>query len=202
MRLVFGTASLVALNSGFGLSASGLHEPANLLPSLGGAAVPDLTDHLGALIEFTAQLVAPGENLTHLGLHFIDLRLAVEGAAATPLKAVVSGNLGKPPELNPKGDRVSASLAYSGSGDATSWLRLTAHKAYAIAEQFASREKGTTLIAVGTLESYVYNNKPNVQLVLDAFEQVALGSGYKPPVSLASSFSDADAAPAHAFEEA
>jgi hypothetical protein len=202
MRLVFGTAPLVALTSGFGLDAPGLHEPAPLLPSLGGAAVPDLTDHLGALIDFTAQLVAPAENITHLGLHFIDLRLASEGAAAVPLRAVVSGNLGKPPELNPKGDRVSASLAYAGSGDTTSWLRLTAHKAYAIADQFAAREKGATLLAVGTLESYLYNGKPNVQLVLDAFEQVSFGGGYKPPVSLASSFSEADAAPAHAFEEA
>lgn len=202
MRLVFGTAPLVTLTNGFGLSAPGLHEPALLLPSLGNAPVPDLTSHLGALIEFTAQLVAPAENITHLGLHFIDLRLAPEGSSATPLKAVVSGNLGKAPEINPKGDRVSASLAYAGSGDNTSWLRLTAHKAYAIADQFAAREKGVTLLAVGTLESYVYNEKPNVQLVLDAFEQVAFGSGYKPPVSLASSFTEADAAPAHAFEEA
>jgi hypothetical protein len=206
MRLVFGRGTLVTTPLGFGLEVPRLHVPALILPSLAGASVPDLTSHLGQIIGITGQLSAPGDNISGLSIHFNDITSSTQEAAPQPLCGVVSGNLGKAAEENPKGDRVSASLAYhtNRDTDATSWLRITALRASAISGVFEQQEKGTALICVGEYESYLYNKKPNLHLWLTTFEVQSTSSGYKAADSLATSFTAEDCAPSeqHAFEEA
>lgn len=205
MRLVFGRGKLVTAPSGFAIEAPRLHVPALILPSLAGAPVPDLTAYLGQIISVTGQLAAPGENVNSLGFHFNDITASPQDITLLPLCGVISGNLGNQPEINPKGDRISGSLAFhtDRATEKASWLRLSALKASAISTFFADREKGSPLIVVGEFESYVYKDKPNLHLWLTAFE-AQQSAAYKAPESLATSYSEGDCAPteSHAFEEA
>ena len=203
MREVFGDGRIVALKSGgFGIEATGLRTPAQMLPGTNGAPVPDLSQHVGMVIAYTGVLQSPGDNLETLAFHYADLQLPNdEQPAVSPMWAVVSGNLGKAPEANPKGDRLSASIAYDKIGDATSWLRVSAYTYFSISDLFAGLEGGAGLVAYGALESYDYNGKPRVQLALRGLQLLARSAAPKPPTVLGSARSESDIA-AHAFDDA
>lgn len=203
MREVFGDGRLVAIgNVGFGLEAPGLKEPALLLPATNGAPVPDLSAQVGTVISYVGVLAAPTGDLKAAALHCVDLQIPNEEAAPSPMWAVVSGNLGKAPELNPKGDRYTASLAYAKQGDETSWLRITAYSYYSIADLFAGLEAGTGVIVYGAVESYDYNDKPRVQLAMRGLQLLKSSTAAKPPVSLMSARSADDIAEHTGFDTA
>ena len=188
MREVFGDGRVVAHPAGgFGLEAPGLKEPALLLPSTNGTVVPDLTAQIGTVISYVGVLSAPTGDLSSAALHCVDLQLPTTDPAPSPMWAVVSGNLGKAPELNPKKDRYTASLAYHKQGDETSWLRVTAYSYYSIADLFSTLEPGTGLIAYGAIETYTYNDKERLQLALRGMQLLRSGlAAPKPPISLLS----------------
>lgn len=204
MREVFGDGRLVSLPAGgFGLEAPGLKEPAQLLPATDGTAVPDLSAQVGSVISYVGVLSAPAGDLTGAALHCVDLQVPNGDTQPSPMWCVVSGNLGKAPELNPKGDRYTASLAYDKQGDDTSWLRITAYSYFSIADLFAGLEAGTALIAYGALETYDYNGKERAQLAVRGLQLLKSGSGAaKPPVSLLSARSATDIAEHTSFEAA
>lgn len=203
MREVFGDGRIVTLKSGgFGIEAAGLRSPAQMLPSASGAPVPDLSAQVGKVINYTGLLRSGGDNLETLAFHYADLQLPNEDEPAiSPMWAVVSGNLGKAPETNPKGDRLSASIAYDKIGEATSWLRISAYTYFSISDLFAGLEGGSGIVAYGALESYDYNGKPRVQLALRGLQLLVRSAAPKPPTVLGSSRTEADIAP-HAFDEA
>jgi hypothetical protein len=205
MREVFGDARLVTTADGFALEALGLHRPATLIASTAGHAVPDLTDHLGRIVSFVGALEAPGENLEILRIHANELHLApaaAEDPSPSPLWAVISGNLGrdgdtdKAAAYNPKGDRVTASLAYAKNDTRTSWLRISCYAYYAAAPLLAELEAGSAITTYGALESYDYNGKPRLQLALRGFQLSRAGGAARPtPITLMSSRSRDDIAP-------
>jgi hypothetical protein len=196
MREVFGDGRVIQLSAGvFGLEAPGLSTPATMLPSTGGVTVPDLTAHLGAVISYTGTLRSTGDNLEVIAIHCADLQIPPVELQPSPMWAVVSGNLGKTPEANPKGDRLTASLAYDKVGDAGSWLRLTAYTYFSISDLFSKLEAGTGIIAYGSLESYDYNGKPRAQLGLRGYQELPRNSAPKAPTSLMASRSSSDTAP-------
>jgi hypothetical protein len=195
MREVFGDGRVVKHGDGFGLEAPGLSSPALLLPSTSGMPVPDLTAHLGAVISYTGVLQSMGDNLEAIAIHGADLQIPLSELQPSPMWAVISGNLGKPPEINPKGDRYVASVAYDKIGDATSWLRITAYTYFSISDLFCKLEEGKAIIAYGSLESYDYNGKPRAQLGLRGYQELPRSSAPKAPTSLMASRSSSDTAP-------
>lgn len=200
MREVFGDGRLVAHENGFAIEAPGLGTPAPLLASTSGQPVPDLSAVVGQVISFTGVLQSTGENLEQLAIHCADLQIPSTETPVSPVWAVVSGNLGKAPEANPKRDRLTASIAYDKIGDATSWLRVTAYTYFSISDLFSKLEAGSGVICYGALESYDYNGKPRVQLSLRGYQELPRSNAPKPPISLMASRSSADTAP-HAFDE-
>ena len=201
MREVFGDGRLVKVDGGFGIEAVGLNTPALLLPSAAGAPVPDLTAEIGSVLSYTGLLRSSGDNLETISIHFAEILQPQAETPVSPMWAVVSGNLGKAPELNPNKDRVVASIAYDKVSDATSWLRISAYRYFGISDLFSAQESGTAIVAFGALESYDYKDKPRAQLALRGFQLLSKSSAPKAPISLASSRSAADIAP-HAFDEA
>lgn len=202
MREVFGDGRVVAhKNGGFAIEAPGLSTPALFLPSTAGLPVPDLTPYLGQVISFTGLLQSIGDNLETLAFHCADLQIPTTELAPSPVWAVVSGNLGKAPETNPKGDRLTASIAYDKVGEAASWLRITSYTYVSISDLFTKLEAGHGIIAYGALESYDYNGKPRVQLSLRGYQDLPRSNAPKPPTSLMASRSASDTA-AHAFDDA
>lgn len=205
MREVFGDARLVTTTDGFALEAPGLHRPATLIASTSGLAVPDLSDHLGRIVSFVGALQAPGENLEVLRLHANELHLAPtpgDDPNPSPLWGVISGNLGRDGEsgkgaaYNPKGDRVTASIAYAKTDAGTSWLRISCYAYYSAAALLAELEAGSGIVGYGALESYDYNSKPRLQLALRGFQLSRSATTARPaPISLMSSRSPDDIAP-------
>lgn len=201
MREVFGDGRLVAHPAGgFAIEAHGLKEPAQLLHATDGTAVPDLSAQVGTVVSYVGALHAPAGDLNTAALHLVDLQVSAAEAPVSPMWAVISGNLGKAPELNPKKDRYTASLALITPGDDTAWLRVTAYSYFSIADLFAGLEAGTSLIAYGAIETYDYNDKPRAQLGLRGL-QLIKPAGPKAPVSLFRARSADDIAP-HPFDEA
>ena len=200
MRDCFGDGRLVAIDGGgFGIEAVGLHKPARLLPSTSNTPVPDLTPYLGQVISYAGLLEAIGGKQTQelARLHVAELHIPSEEAGAVPVSpmwCVASGNLGSAPEL--RGDtRWSSSLAYAGSGENGSWLRLAVYAYYSIADLFSQLEVGDPIVACGALESYTYNDKERLQLALRRFQKNPRSGGApKPPTVLMSSASAADVA--------
>lgn len=203
MREVFGDGRVVQHPAGgFAIEAPGLHAPAQLLPGTDGTAVPDLSSLIGQVISYVGILESTGDNLEHARIHGADLQIPAEPIAApSPMWAIVSGNLGKAPEPNPKGDRLTASIAYDKKGEATSWLRLTSYAYFAISDLFRGLEAGTAIEAYGAMESYDYNGKPRLQLAIRGLQLLKSGGSVKTPTSLMAARSAADIAP-HAFDEA
>ena len=200
MREVFGDGRLVKVDSGFAIEAVGLHHPALLLAATDGTPVPDLTSLVGQVISYVGVLQSTGENQEAIAIHAADLQNPPIEVPVSPMWCVISGNLGKAPEANPKGDRVVSSIAYDKIGDATSWLRLTSYAYSSITDLFRELEAGTSLIAYGSLESYDYNGKPRAQANLRGL-QLLKPAAPKAPVSLMAARSASDIAP-HAFDEA
>lgn len=201
MREVFGDGRLVKVDSGFAIEAVGLSAPALLLPASDGSAVPDLTPQVGEVLSYTGLLRSTGDNLETIAIHFAEILKPQAETPVSPMWAMVSGNLGKAPELNPGKDRVVGSIAYDKVGDATSWLRISAYSYLGISNIFSTLESGTALIAYGAIESYDYKDKPRAQLALRGYQLLSKTSGPKAPISLASARSAADTA-AHAFDDA
>jgi hypothetical protein len=195
MREVFGDGRVVQAAGGIALEAPGLSSPALLLPSTAGMPVPDLTAHLGAVISYTGVLHSSGDNLEAVAIHCSDLQIPPVELQPSPMWAVISGNLGKAPETNPKGDRLTASLAYDKTGDATSWLRITAYTYFSISDLFSKLEAGAAIITYGSLESYDYNGKARAQLGLRGYQELPRHSAPKAPTSLMASRSSSDTAP-------
>ena len=140
---------------------------------------------------------------------------AESAAALLPsyMFAAISGNLGKSKineelaaEPNPKGDRFSASVAFHKTpAGHTSWLRVVAYGYNAVADLFQELEAGASVILLGQLESYVYNDKPRLQLNLRGLQRQERNSAPPAPASLirtAPSAAEAGFAPAatHPFE--
>lgn len=202
MREVFGDGRLVKQANGFAIEAPGLHTPALLLADIDGTPLPDLAAHEGKVISYTGLLQSTGDNQECVALHPTDIQLPVAEATPSPMWCMISGNLGKAPEPNPKGDRIVASLAYDKVAAASSWLRITAYTYFSIAELFAIQETGASLIAYGTLESYDYNGKSRAQLSMRGFQLLPRVSAAPPaPVSLLKARS-ADTIAPHAFDDA
>jgi hypothetical protein len=201
MREVFGDGRLVMAERGFAIEAVGLGAPALLLDAADGSPVPDLAPQLGKVLSYTGLLRSTGDNLEYVAFHFAEILEPQIETPVSPMWAMVSGNLGKAPELNPSKDRIVASIAYDKIGDAASWLRISAYSYLGISNIFANLESGSALIAYGAIESYDYKDKPRAQLALRGYQLLKAGSGPKAPLSLASARSSADTAP-HAFDEA
>lgn len=203
MREVFGDGRLVATkDGGFGVEAPGLRTPALLLPGTNGTPVPDLSAFVGKVLSYSGALYSSGDNLETISFHCLDLQEpSGEEPPVSPMWAVISGNLGKAPETNPKCDRITASIAYDKVGESSSWLRISAYAYNTIADQFAKLEGGTWLVAYGAIEAYDYNGKPRAQLAMRGYQLLARSAAPKPPTVLMAGRSEADTA-AHAFDEA
>jgi hypothetical protein len=202
MREVFGDGRLVQHNGGLAVEALNLQEPALLLPSTSGMAVPDLSEHLGKVIHYIGVLAAFGGNIDGAAFHSADIQLPAADVPVSPMWAVISGNLGKAPELNPSKDRWGSSLAYHKDGDTTSWIKVIAYKDYSIRPLFEKLGAGTGMIAYGAFETYTYNDKPNLQLALRGLQLLKpAGSTAKAPVSLMAARSSDDIGE-HAFDNA
>ncbi len=187
MRDCFGDGRVAPLadGSGYGIEALGLHKPLTLLPSASGATV-DLAPFAGKVLSFCGALEVIEGNLEDLRIQLAELH---EPAAETPISpawAVVWGNLGKAPEVNPRGDRVSASIAYATG----SWLRLAAYPYYACADRLKAMETGSSITVYGAMETYDYKDKCRLQLAVRGFTPNHLGGGAKKPTTI---FSEASA---------
>ena len=200
MREVFGDGRLVKVDSGYAIEAVGLHHPALLLAATDGTPVPNLTSLVGQVISYVGVLQSTGENQEAIAIHAADLQNPPIEVPVSPMWCVISGNLGKAPEANPKGDRIVSSIAYDKIGDATSWLRLTSYSYSSITDLFRELDAGASLIAYGSLESYDYNGKPRAQANLRGL-QLLKPAAPKAPVSLMAARSVSYIAP-HAFDEA
>jgi hypothetical protein len=188
------------VDSGYAIEAVGLHHPALLLAATDGTPVPNLTSLVGQVISYVGVLQSTGENQEAIAIHAADLQNPPIEVPVSPMWCVISGNLGKAPEANPKGDRIVSSIAYDKIGDATSWLRLTSYSYSSITDLFRELDAGASLIAYGSLESYDYNGKPRAQANLRGL-QLLKPAAPKAPVSLMAARSVSYIAP-HAFDEA
>ena len=182
MRDCFGDGRVVSLSGGgYGIEALGLHKPLTLLPSMQGVAI-DLSSFEGKILSYVGVLEVVDGNLEDLRLHVAELQEpdAALGLPVSPVWTVISGNLGRAPEVNPKGDRVSASIAYA-SG---SWLRLTAYPYYACSDKLKELESGTSITVYGAMETYEYKEKDRLQLAVRGFAQNgnSTGGAKKPTV--------------------
>jgi hypothetical protein len=188
MRLVFGDGLLVLHDNQPCLQFIGLQTPATILPSLTGQAVPDLSAYVGKVLHFSGELEAPGENLELPRFHWSEFRVAPDGYPHGCATAVVTGNLGKAPEANPKADRFTASLAFHSVLKVSSWVRLTALSDYGFCPFFEKLEAGVRMLAAGVVESYTsQQGNARLQVNLRSFQMLG-GAGYKPPERIASSF--------------
>jgi hypothetical protein len=178
MRDCFGDGVVVAIDATtFGINAPGLHKPITLLPSPDGA-MPDLTPFVGKVLSYTGILEVVAGNQEDLRLQIIELHEPAVDTAASPVWAVISGNLGKAPEVNPKGDRISASIAYADGA----WLRIAAYPYYSCSDTLKQMEAGSAITAFGAMETYTYKDGDRLQLALRGFGQHDFGGSRKPKV--------------------
>jgi hypothetical protein len=206
MRLVFGDAKLSYNSSGLPvLNFYGLDRPAVLLPSLTGAAVPDLKAFDGRVLSFSGELEASGSNIEEPRFHWSEFRPTADGTPMSFATACVTGNMGRHdggskavgPSLT--GKSLSGSLAYLSIAQKTSWLRLTAFADCGLAPFFSDLDAGTRLLAAGVLESYrSQNNNDRLQLRLRSFQLLGGAGGGGAIPAIASAFSGAETAEAEA----
>ena len=180
MRDCFGTGRLVALPTGYGIEAPGLHRPLALQFD---GTVPDLSSTAGRVVTYSGFLPIINGNLEELSLQVSELQVAEETIAPGSAWCVVIGNLGKAPELNPKGDRVGASIAYADNA----WLRLTAYPYFSCTDKFKELEAGKRVIVYGALESYTYKDSDRLQLCVQGFGLLSSGGASRKPSVLYSS---------------
>ncbi len=172
MRDCFGDGRVVQLPSGgYGIEALGIHKPLTLAFEAG--AEVDLSTQLGQVLTFVGQLQIVQGNQEDLALDLTELQVGDPAAQISPVWAVFAGNLGKAPEVNPKGDRVGASLAYANG----SWLRLAAYPYFASTDQLKNLDGGKSIVAYGTMETYEYKDKDRLQLAVRGFGLSASGGG-------------------------
>lgn len=198
MRDCFGNGTLVALPGGYGITATGLHKPLALVFDDG--ATPDLSSVVDKPITFVGALPLISGNLEELSLHVVELQVAADDAVITPVFAVVAGNLGKAPELNPKGDRVGASIAYADGA----WLRLAAYPYYSCTDKLKEQEAGRAIVVYGTIETYEYKDSDRLQLAVYGFGITGGASTARKPTVLYSKASPSAGAalPTDAFTAA
>lgn len=193
MRDCFGTGRLVSLDgAGYGIEALGLHKPL-ILTFPHDQPTPDLSHVAGKAILYSGSLPVLGaygglvgqdsRNLERLTLTPIELQAFDDDAPITPCIGVVLGNLGKAPEVNPKGDRVGASLAYADN----SWLRLAAYPYYSCTDKLKELEAGKRIVVYGQMESYEYKDADRLQLAVQGFGSIAGTGGARKPTVLYSS---------------
>ncbi len=191
MRDCFGDGRVASLpDGGYGIEALGLHKPLRLLPSASGATV-DLAPFAGKVLSFSGALEVVDGNLEDLRLQIAELHEPAAETPISPVWAVVWGNLGKAPEVNPKGDRVGASLAFA-SG---SWLRLAAYPYYACADRLKQLEAGASITVYGAMETYEYKERDRLQLAVRGFTvNYTANAGAKKPTTIFSEASPSLAA--------
>lgn len=181
MRSVFGYGRVVALDGGgWGLECLGLHRPMQVVGDY------DLSAHAGAVIAFQGELPIVSGNLELPMIDPFDLNKPQEECPITAVTAVVGGNLGSAPAINPKGDRISGSIAYDKpvGTEQTSWLRIAAYAYFSAADCLAQLDQGSSVIAFGQLESYVYKNEDRLQLNLLGLQRRYISSAPKPPENI------------------
>lgn len=181
MRECFGFGTIVRTASGgWGASFRGMtNGPVELLPSLAGAPVPDLSDYEGQVLELAGALSAEGGTVRNAKLHLSDLLVPATTEAQGYLHLTVAGNLGKEPVSG--NDRVTASLAFLAFANDSAWLKLAAYSYLSVADQFLTLPQGTRVMATGRLESYRYNDKDQLQLSVLALQLLGKSGGGKPP---------------------
>lgn len=191
MRLVFGTGKITPLETGgYGLAFKRLHTPLVLL-ALKPEAMPDLSPYDGKLCQFNGLLDNKPGNLREPRAFFTLLRLLPPAEEAvtteqTELTAIVSGNIGSTPSMNPSGDRFAASIPFAGTSregeNSTAWLQVATEFAKsegpdAIAQAFSQIAQGTPLLVAGVLTSYVYKGsdgteKPGMHVSVKGFDML------------------------------
>ena len=187
MRRVFCDGRVVRLSDGWGLECVGLQTPAKLINGLNGAVVPDLTAFEGSIVSVNGALEAAQGNVELPRVHLVDIYRGEAEAPLSPLWAVLSGNLGNPPEMNPKGDRWVGSLAFmtnpTAGDEGTSWVRLTTYPHFSVSDDFQTLPKGEPVLVHGYIESYTYNDKARMQLAVRGLDRLprAAGNAPKPP---------------------
>lgn len=179
IRDCFGNGLLVATSGGYGIEAVGLHKPLQLTFA---DDTPDLSSSCGQVITYSGLLPLIKGNLEELSIQAVDIQLS-DDPAITKVWAVVTGNLGKAPEVNPKGDRVGASIAYADNA----WLRLTAYAYFSCTDKFKELDAGKRVIVYGALESYTYRDSDRLQLCVQGFGLLSSAGGSRKPSVLYSS---------------
>lgn len=139
-----------------------------LLPSLGGQPVPDLSCFVGSPIMFSGELSTPNGTISTATCHWGSLAQAPE-LLETPACATITGNAGSAAEVARDGNRASLSLAYAnrGRGDEqeTSWIKVNATRFLDTFAQLQEVTAGARLICSGALESYTYEGTGYLRLV-------------------------------------
>ena len=196
MREVFGDVRLVRLGEGYGVEAVGLHRPTPLTSLADGSPLPDFSALVGRVLNLTGVIVATPGNIETLDLLVADLHDSAPGLTQpSPLYSVVTGNLGKTPETNPRDDRLTASLALQHTGDEACWLRLTSYRYRAVSDLFTNLTAGALICAYGSMESYDYKDRERLQLNLNGFGAMRIpGASAERPTSYARARNADDAA--------
>lgn len=216
MRECFGFGRIVRTESGWGATFAGTAAaPVELMPSLTGNPVPDLTAFDGKVLQLVGSLDAStvrfggGTSTTvqTAGLRLSDVLLEPENNpvpwAMSHLHCAIAGNIGKSPEINPSKDRLTASMAFLRLADGNSaWINLTAYEYLSVCDQLRSLETGGRITAIGTLETYIYNGRPKLQLALVAIGLLPKSEARPQPISLMASRPALSADAADAFVSA
>lgn len=202
MRECFGFGKIVRTEAGWGAAFDGVTAgPVDLLPSLAGAPVPDFNAYEGKVLQLVGALdtsaqryISGASTIQTAGLCLSDVLLEPEGLPSpwhpSHLHCAVAGNIGKAPEANPSGDRLNVSLALSGAGNGSgsgSWINLTAYQYLSVCDQLRSLETGARITAFGTIETYIYRERPRLQLALLAIALLPKSEARPQPISLMSS---------------
>jgi len=200
MRECFGFGKIVRTDAGWGATFDGITAgPVDLLPSLAGAPVPDFNAYEGKVLQLVGSLDTNASRhlngagtIQSAGLNLSDVLLEPEGNTSSwhssHLHCAVAGNIGKAPEANPSGDRLNVSLALSGAPQGSSnWINLTAYQYLSVCDQLRGLETGARITAFGTIETYIYKERPRLQLALLAIGLLPKSEARSQPVSLMSS---------------
>lgn len=174
MRDCFGNGRLVATAGGYGIEAVGLHKPMQLTFA---DSTPDLSSSCGQVITYSGLLPLIKGNLEELSIQPVDLHLS-EDPAITKVWCAIAGNLGKAPEVNPKGDRVGASIAYADGA----WLRIAGYPYFACTDKLKEMEQGRQLVVYGAMESYEYKDSDRLQLAVQGFNCIGAKATRQPTV--------------------
>lgn len=166
MREAFGNVRLVedpTDPSRLAIDALGLHQSAPLTVLANGSPidVAALRPHVGKVVQLNALLPLVDGQLNTLTLLPADIQLTRDALEVSPLWCAVLGNINGAPEENPRGDRVSTSIAYSNRDDSTSgsWLKCSARSSSGFNQVLAQVPAKSRLLVVGSLSTYHYDKK-------------------------------------------